>query len=381
MKVVILSKALHSIAYRRKTDAIAAQPGIELTVVVPPSWREPRAAEVHYETGPTPNYRVVSLPMMFNGRHHIHWYPGFARLLRTLTPDVVHVDEESFNAATAMAIRAADRIGAASCFYNYANIERTYPPPFGWFEQYVFRTAAHGIACSHEAAAIIQRHGYTGPLSILPQTGVDPDVYTPSAAQPVANESFMLGYVGRFVPEKGIADLIIALALLPEQYCLTLVGAGSDEQRLRMLAQTSGVAHRITWNAPIATTDMPAMMRSFDLLVLPSRTTANWKEQFGRVLIEAMACGVPTVGSDSGEIPHVIGNGGRTFAEGDTAALAQCISAICSRPALHTDLRRSARQRILDHYTQQALATQYVAIYHQMHASHSAGVDTAPPKR
>jgi glycosyltransferase involved in cell wall biosynthesis len=188
----------------------------------------------------------------------------------------------------------------------------------------------------------------------------------------MANESFMLGYVGRFVPEKGIDDLISALAMLPEHYRLTLVGAGSDEHRLRQHAQTAGVADRISWCTPIATTDMPAMMRSFDLLVLPSRTTANWKEQFGRVLIEAMACGVPPVGSDSGEIPHVIGNGGRTFPEGDAAALARCVSDICSQPTYHAELRVRARQRILDCYTQQALAAQYVAIYHQMHAHISA---------
>ena len=54
-------------------------------------------------------------------------------------------------------------------------------------------------------------------------------------------------------------------------------------------------------------------MRKLHALVLPSRTTPRWKEQFGRVLIEAMACGVPPVGSDSGEIPHVIDDAGLVF--------------------------------------------------------------------
>lgn len=367
MKVVILSKALHSVAYRRKTDAIASHPDIELTVVVPPSWREPRAAEQHYEAGPTPMYRVVQLPMMFNGRHHIHWYPGFAGLLRTIRPDVVHVDEESFNFATAMAIAAAQRVGAASCFYNYANIERSYPPPFRWFERYTFRTATHGMACSHEAAAIIRRHGYTGELSILPQTGVDTALYAPHHEPNTPGSSITLGYVGRFVPEKGIADLISALHILPQKYRLQLVGAGSDEPRLRELAERLGVAQRIQWHAPIAASQMPTMMQTFDLLVLPSRTTANWKEQFGRVLIESMACGIPVVGSDSGEIPHVIGDGGRIFPEGNVEALAHCITDICSQPERYATMRQSARQRVLTHYTQEALAAQYVDIYRRMY--------------
>ena len=369
MKVVILSKALHSIAYRRKTDAIAAHRGVTLTVVVPPSWREPRAAEQHYESGPTPKYTVIQTPIQWNGRHHLHWYPQFAALLRDINPDVVHVDEESFNLATYMALRAAKAVGAASCFYNYANIERTYPPPFGWFERYAFRTAAHAIACSHEAAEILRQHGYAGPLSILPQPGVDPDLYSPAAPVDTTNDSIMLGYVGRLVPEKGIADLIQALVLLPAYYQLTLVGAGADEQRLRQFAETVGVSTRIHWHSPITTAQMPAMMRTFTALVLPSRTTANWKEQFGRVLIEAMACGIPAIGSDSGEIPHVIGDGGATFPEGDSTALAAVIQTVCRDPARLAHLRSAARQRILTHYTQTALADQYVAIYQQLAAS------------
>jgi glycosyltransferase involved in cell wall biosynthesis len=179
----------------------------------------------------------------------------------------------------------------------------------------------------------------------------------------------MLGYVGRFVPEKGIADLINALALLPAHYQLTLVGAGSDEQRLRTLADSLGVGNRIHWHAPIATSDMPAMMQSFTALVLPSRTTANWKEQFGRVIIEAMACGTPVIGSDSGEIPYVIGAGGATFPEGDASALATVIQSVCADPRRLEALRATARQRILTHYTQTALAAQYVEIYRQMAAS------------
>ena len=367
MKVLILSKALHSVAYRRKTDAIAATPGIDLTVVVPPAWHEPRAAAVRYEPGPTPGYTVIQTPMLFNGRHHIHWYPGFAAIVRRIRPDVVHVDEEAFNFATYMALRAAHAVGAKTCFYNYANIERRYPPPFGWFERYAYTTVAHACACSHEAAAIIRAHGYRGPLSIVPQTGVDPEQYAPAPVDCPADH-YTLGYVGRFVPEKGIADCISALALLEPRYRLVLVGAGADEARLRSHAQSLGVADRIRWHAPVSASAIPALMRTFDALVLPSRTTSNWKEQFGRVLIEAMACGVPVIGSDSGEIPHVIGDGGVVFPEGDSAALAAHARALCSDRTLHATYAERARTRVLTQYTQAAVAARYVEIYRAMYA-------------
>lgn len=366
MHVLILSKALLSSAYRRKTDALAALPGIRLTVASPAFWQEPRAQRLEYEISPTPNYQVEILPMRFNGRHHVHYYPTFGTLVRRLHPDIVHVDEESFNLATFLAIRAAHHVGARTCFYNYANIERAYPPPFRWFERYAFMHATHAMACSHEAATIIRNHGYHGSLSIIAQTGVDPMYFVPRPDAHIARQRFTVGYVGRLVPEKGIEDLISALAILPPHIRLRIIGTGTHAEALQIHAAHTGVTTRIEWHAPVASHTMPLVMQGLDVLVLPSRTTANWKEQFGRVLVEAMACGVPVVGSDSGEIPHVIGDGGIVYAEGDRLALAHSIIQLSAQPPIYAEYSQKARQRVQQHYTQQALAHQYLQIYQQM---------------
>ena len=366
MNILILSKALLSSAYRRKTDALAALPGVQLTVASPAYWQEPRAQRSDYEPAPTPNYHVELIPMRFNGQHHLHYYPTFGSLVRRLRPDVVHVDEESFNLATFLALRTAHQVGARTCFYNYANIERTYPPPFGWFERYAFTHASHALACSHEAASIIRNHGYTGPLSIIAQTGVDPVHFVPRPDAHIARQPFTLGYVGRLVPEKGIADLISALASLPNHIQLRIIGSGAHAEALTAHASAVGVASRITWQLPVASHAMPAVMQGLDALVLPSRTTSNWKEQFGRVLVEAMACGVPVIGSDSGEIPHVIGDGGIVYPEGNQTALADAIGQLVANPQSYADYSQKARQRVQQHYTQQALASQYLQIYQQM---------------
>lgn len=366
MKILILSKALLSSAYRRKTDALAELADVQLTVASPAYWQEPRAQRIIYELAPTPNYHVELLPMRFNGQHHLHYYPTFGSLVRRLRPDIVHVDEESFNLASFLAVRAAQQVGAHSCFYNYANIARTYPPPFGWFERYVFSHASHGLACSHEAASIIRNHGYTGPLSIIAQTGVDPAHFVPRPDAHIARQPFTLGYVGRLVPEKGIADLISALATLPSHIQLRIIGTGSHADTLIAHASAVGVASRITWHSPVASHAMPSVMQGLDALVLPSRTTTNWKEQFGRVLIEAMACGVPVIGSDSGEIPHVIADGGIVYPEGNHTALAHAIAQLVTNPQLYADYSQKARQRVQQHYTQRALARQYLQIYQHM---------------
>jgi glycosyltransferase involved in cell wall biosynthesis len=104
-------------------------------------------------------------------------------------------------------------------------------------------------------------------------------------------------------------------------------------------------------------------MNIFDVLVLPARTTPHWKEQFGHVLIEAMACETPIIGSDSGEIPNVIGDAGLTFPEGDAEALVGAIRRLMRDEDLRRDLARRGRERVLQHYTHECIAQETYRIY------------------
>ncbi len=180
MQILMLSKALVVGAYQKKAEELARLPGVELTVAAPPLWREPGLGPQVLERRFTQGYALEALPISFNGRHHVHFYPTIERLVARLRPDVFHIDEESFNLATFLAMRAGLRHGARCCFYNWATIDRWYPPPFAFFERYAFRHAAHAIVGAEDAATIIRRHGYGGPISVLPQFGVDPALFAPT---------------------------------------------------------------------------------------------------------------------------------------------------------------------------------------------------------
>jgi glycosyltransferase involved in cell wall biosynthesis len=111
---------------------------------------------------------------------------------------------------------------------------------------------------------------------------------------------------------------------------------------------------------------MPSHDRQMDVLVLPSRTRPNWKEQFGRVLVEAMACGLPVIGSDSGEIPNVIGDAGLIFPEGQAGPLRDRLQRLMRDPGLVGTLSQRGRQRVLAHYTQARVAAQTYQVYRQI---------------
>ena len=364
----MVSKACLVGAYQGKLEEIAACPDIELTVAVPSSWRDERG-RIQLERAHVRGYQLVVEPLAFNGSFHLHFYPQLGRRMAQVRPDLVHIDEEPYNLATWHALRLARRQGARSLFFTWQNLDRRYPWPFSSFERDVLRQADAAIAGNEEAVGVWRAKGFTRPMSVIPQFGVDPQVFRPAerpAESAGAGGAFVVGYAGRLVPEKGIDLLLRAVALLPGEVRAHIVGSGPQRASLGRLAAELGVAGRVTWTALVPSAEMPAVLLGFDCLVLPSRTRPNWKEQFGRVLIEALACGVPVIGSASGELPNVIGDAGRLFADGDAAALAEQLRQLWQQPEQRARLAARGRERVLARYTQRRVAEATLAVYHSL---------------
>lgn len=362
MRVVMVSKALVVGAYQRKAEELARL-GIELTVLIPPFWQELRGrlvAETHYTHG----YQLQIIPLRFNGNFHLHYYPTLARELARLRPQLLHMDEEPYNLATWLALRTAERTGVRSLFFTWQNLWRRYPPPFCWWEQANYRRARHVLAGNQEAVTVLQRKGYGGPVTVIPQFGVDPLLFAPRPRS--TNPTPVIGYAGGLAPGKGVDLLLRACASLRGAWHLRLAGAGQEQANLQQLAQQLGIGAQVTWLGSLASTAMPDFYHSLDLLVLPSRTLPNWKEQFGRVLVEAMACGLPVVGSSCGEIPQVIGTAGLIFPEGKQEPLRQQLQTLLDQPNERQRLGELGRQRVQTHYTLQQVAQQTVAVYRQV---------------
>ena len=364
MRVVMLSKACIVGAYQRKLEELAKLPGIDLTVLVPSSWRDDRG-EQKLERAFTDGYELREIPIAFNGRFHLHYYPRLSKQLQDLQPDLLHIDEEPYNFATRHAMGLARRRNIPACFFTWQNLNRRYPPPFRWWEQYNYRHASYAIAGNHAATEVLRTKGYHGPTRVIPQFGVDPDLFSPPA-ESRPDRPFTIGYAGGFIAAKGLDTLFNAGARLSGDWRLRLVGSGDQEQSLHALAVSLNIDQRINWSGKIPSTAMPDFYRSLDALVLPSRTQSNWMEQFGRVLVEAMACGVPVVGSNSGEIPHVIGDAGLVFPEGEEDVLAVRLRQLMDDAELHADLGQRGRQRVLERYTQAHIAQETYEVYQKM---------------
>lgn len=375
MRVALVSKTFVAEASQKLLERIAAQPGVELTLITPPEWRSDDGRTLPFTPRYTSGYEVRQIPVVFNGHYHFYVYRGLSRAIRQLRPDIVHIDEEPYNPAGAQAQRAALLVGARSIFVALQNIYKDYPFPFSAMEQYNYRNMSHMIAVNAAAGEVARRKGYAGPLSVFTVYGIDPAMFQPAPRREPRStpNTFIVGYLGRLTLYKGTGLLIEALTGMPAHCRLRFIGSGPDEPELRRMAVERGVADRVEFRAAVPTMEVPAALAEVDALAVPSLTQPNWMEQFGRVLIEAMACGTPVVGSDSGEIPRVIGDAGLVTHEGDVDALRQALLRLEADPILRARLGQAGRERALSHFTNDVAARNVVGVYQQALAASPVG--------
>jgi glycosyltransferase involved in cell wall biosynthesis len=175
-----------------------------------------------------------------------------------------------------------------------------------------------------------------------------------------------LGYIGRLVEEKGLLDLLDAMRLCPPTVRLLFVGEGPLQPELERRIAAYGLTPRVEFRAAMPHARLAHVLSSLDALALVSRTTPRWKEQFGRVIIEAHACAIPVIGSCSGAIPDVIGKGGLVVPEADPTAIAQAIKRLHAAPQLAAQLGCAGFEQVQAHYTWQQVAARMHSIYSRM---------------
>jgi glycosyltransferase involved in cell wall biosynthesis len=173
--------------------------------------------------------------------------------------------------------------------------------------------------------------------------------------------------VARLVPEKGIDIVLKAAAQLQGDWQIRIIGGGPSRAALEQLAYTLKIADRVLFCGQLPSTEMPLQYQQMDVLVVASRTLPNWKEQFGpRASLEAMAAGVPVIGSHSGAIPDVLADAGCIVPENDIPALVNALRQLMTDAGLYQSLQTKGTARVLAHFTHEQVANATVQVYQQL---------------
>jgi glycosyltransferase involved in cell wall biosynthesis len=319
-----------------------ARRGWDVTIVLPDRWRH-TFSEGYITPHPLEGLEGALRPtrVVFAGRPQRHVYLTSPRALcHRLQPDVAFVEAEPFSLASTQWGRAFSGLGIPFGVQSYENIDREFSAPVRWLRSRVLREASFIAARSERAGLLAREWGATGQVELAPPAVPDwRDV--PELAHP----TFTVGYAGRLVESKGLMDLLGAVRELQAPVELLLIGDG--ELRPELEGQAIPGSNVRVMNG-LSHDQMASAYAQLDVLVLPSHTTPTWKEQFGRVLVEALWCGVPVVGSSSGEIPWLIEltGGGLVFPEGDRAALAGRLGELRAEPALRRQLADTGRATV-----------------------------------
>lgn len=334
-------------------EGLECHPAISDLVVAGPA-RRAQAAKIFTAAGKAPRSMtraVEERTRSYGWRETACRFGEWRRLIRKYDPEVVIVADEALSLNVLLAAVANGLYGhGVVLFYGFENLVQGAGwnlfwrrPTLGGLRRCLLRQLRRllldrllmpvrrrlvrgGLVSYEECAEVVRRQGWNPPMR-QQWWPVDTNVFVPDGLEAEFGLAtpFIVGFVGRFVAEKGVGLLLDAMAQLDERFGLVMVGDGPEASAYERRIDELGLRNRVRMMPPQTASALAECYRAMDLLVLPSIPTSTWKEQYGRVLVEARCCGVRVAGSDSGAIPGVVGDPDMLFPVGDSQALARVI--------------------------------------------------------
>lgn len=371
MKVLVISHTYISKIGREKWRELVRLYHVDLKIIVPKIWKD-YLFTIRYEDQKDDELDILPRSVFFSGKEAAHFYASPTFLLDEFKPDILHVEEgtDAFSFFQSLVAKNFFSRNTKTIFFTWMNWLKELSFPFTFFERFNLTHADAAIAGNADARMLLRRKGFKKPITVLPLLGIEPELFSPRDESTVGGlksklglEGFVIGFIGRFVPEKGVLHLIEAAAQLKGDYSLLFVGGGALEDEMKLLAEKLGIASKMKIVSAVPHSEVPRYLNCMDTFVLPSYTVPHWKEQFGQVLVQAMACEVPVIGSSHAEIPNVIGDAGLVFEEKNIDGLVRSLKLMMTNETMRNDLKKKGRQRVLGKFTNTKIAERTYQVY------------------
>jgi glycosyltransferase involved in cell wall biosynthesis len=372
LKLLVISHACVTPVNQSFFVDVVQQTGWNVELVIPSSWNSEYKSNLQASRWKDFQGQIHTIPVWKAGNIPLHVYKQtMIGLLRKVRPDVIYVHHEPYGLATAQ-IYLANRLvdNRPIGFYGAQNILKHYPIPFRWLEHWVLQNSAFCFPVTEGALEVVKQKGYKGIAEVLP-LALDKGIYHPEPvwAQAkrvelgIAEDEFVIGYLGRLVEEKGLQAMLHAAQVLQgRRWRCVLVGSGPYEPELSATVAKLGMTDHVFFAGFVPHEEAPGWLSLFDVLVLASETRSNWKEQFGRVILEANACETAVIGTESGEIGNVLRDtgGGLIVPEANIAELGKAMLELAEDPNRTRKLALQGAAAVREKYDQGYLASRFV---------------------
>ena len=352
--------------YRQRERALRQRHGHDVHVVCPPSWPEGSGL---VRPGIDAEVPVHIVPVRGPAHPNLFWYhgPELEAVIRRLRPDIVDLHEEPFGLAVARALPVVQREApkAKLCLYTAQNLPKRYPPPFSLFERRALAAAAAAYPCSTEAGQRLRARGFRGSVHVIPLGVTIPPAIRTHSGQ------IRVGFIGRLDPAKGalIAVRAFVLAAADTEASLAVIGSGRELDALRTEVSEAAIGGQVEFAGSVSQDEALRRIAGMDIVLIPSLTTPHWKEQFGRVAVQAMAHGAAVIASDSGALREVVADAGVLVPEGDVGRFARELRRLLDEPLRRAELSARGRIRAIQHFSWDVVADKCDRLYRELLAS------------
>ncbi len=347
---------------RRYLEIIADNTDWEIHLIAPEFWYEPSFKKRFLFEDSDDKIIKHTVPAKFV-RHPIFFKyksSSIKRLSKEINPDVVFISNDPYAISSYQGVKYNK--DKKIIIYGIQNIHKFIPFPFSSIYRHNLRYCDYFLGCNKETLKINQTWGFKGPVDYLP-IGIERGNFKRRSGFKL-NAPPVIGYVGRIEMIKGIKFLVEALNLLKMPLKFTLVGDGSLTGWVKSNINTDLI--QLEFKSFIPHDKISEEYNKFDILVVPSITVKRWKEQFGRVLVEGMACGLPVIGTDSGAIPDVLGDAGMIIKERAAEAIADAIKTLLSNEGKRFELIENGIKRVEKYFYWESVADKVVSVIEEL---------------
>jgi glycosyltransferase involved in cell wall biosynthesis len=370
LKILIIAPAYAASPNRRWIKEIAARYGVNVTLLTARSFKEGGGLNCCFQREDGETYTVVIGRAAFCNRYTLtFFYTKIYGVIKNLKPDIIEINAEPRSLLSLQTILLRNIFSPRTkvSFYSLENIVNNTYLWFRIIKKIVFKYAQGANVCNRETVEVLRREGFKGKIDVIP-LAIDTERFCPKDSSLLRKKlgltGLTIGYLGRISRSKGIITLLNAFKNITLQNInLLVVGDGPDSHLLDKYRTMRGTV----FVRGLRPQDVADYLNCMDILVCPSVTVRRWKEQFGRAIVEAMACGLAVIGSDSGAIPEILGDAGLIFNERDVTGLTRKLITLIENETLRRELGKKARERVIANYAPVKISEKYMKFYQKFY--------------